>query len=460
MTRRRLSHALLLSLLLMVGPATAAPEPTQLAQAQPLPATPVPATTAPATPALVTPATAAEPIGNVSALTGTATVIRNKNSLPLQLQDDIYPDDTLRTASDSTLGVTFSDGTTFNLTANSRIAVDSFVYEEGGKGNGALFDVAKGTVAFVAAAVAKSGDMRISTPTTTLGIRGTTGLIEVPEAAGANVAVKLYPDADGRVGRIELNDRAGASLGVLTRGASGFAIRASGSAVGASMPRFAAVPLTIAPREITRDQGFVRQVHAAQTVGRQIVIEQRDFRRANPGMPNPNRGRLPGQIGPQGPNALPGQNRPGQPPGIQDRPGQPPGGNRPGQLQQPGQPNRTGQPQRPGGPGRQGMQQGTQPGSQQGAPPRQPRNGAQSPGGAPAPAATTAPGLRQPGGRPQQGQSGPAAVTPPSVGRPAATQPARPPGLQRAPAQGQPSLQRRAPAAPKNGKPPKERRRE
>ncbi len=58
--------------------------------------------------------------------------------------------------------------------------------------------------------------MRIATPTATLGIRGTTGLIEVPEGASAssanNVAIKLYPDADGRVGHIDVSDRAGASL--------------------------------------------------------------------------------------------------------------------------------------------------------------------------------------------------------------------------------------------------------
>src|SRR6202040_3366101 len=87
----------------------------------------------------------------------------------------------------------------------------------------------RGTVAFVAAAVAKTGNMKISTPTSTLGIRGTTGLVEVPEGASASspnaVAIKLYPDPDGHVGRIEVNDRMGARLGFLTQGASGFPIR-------------------------------------------------------------------------------------------------------------------------------------------------------------------------------------------------------------------------------------------
>ena len=55
--------------------------------------------------------------------------------------------------------------------------VNEFVYEEGGKGNTAVFNIAHGTVAFVASLVAKTGDMTISAPTATLGIRGTTGVV-------------------------------------------------------------------------------------------------------------------------------------------------------------------------------------------------------------------------------------------------------------------------------------------
>jgi hypothetical protein len=227
----------------------------KFAQAQPAPAP----QNAPASAPADTSAADDEPIGNVATLTGSATVTRNNAATPLKLKDDIFLNDVLQTSANSTLGVTFNDATTFNLTANARITVDSFVYEDGGKKNGALFNVVKGTVAFVAAAVAKSGDMTISTPTATLGIRGTTGLVEVPEGATAgganNVAIKLYPDPDGKVGRIEINDRAGARLGLLTQGASGFTIRPT---VGGG--RFALVPLLISPQQAQRDQGFVRQV--------------------------------------------------------------------------------------------------------------------------------------------------------------------------------------------------------
>ncbi len=287
----------------------------KLAQAQTSPAPQTPAAPAAGATANAQPGSD-DPIGNVATLTGNATVTRNKQSTALKPKDDIFLNDVLQTSANSTLGVTFNDATTFNLTANAQITVDSYIYEDGGKQNTALFDIVKGTVAFAAAAVAKTGDMKISTPTATLGIRGTTGLVEVPEGAIANnpnnVAIKLYPDADGSVGRIEVNDRAGARLGSLTQGASGFTIRPGAGG------RFAAQPLLISPQQALRDQGIVRQVHAAQSVGRQVVTEQRALRRANPQRQNT----------PQRQNELrPGQPQPGvrqtapaPRPGLQNRP--------------------------------------------------------------------------------------------------------------------------------------------
>src|SRR3569832_1723043 len=286
----------------------------RLAQAQPAPATP--AAASPATPSTTTPASAAastqpaasdEPIGNIATLTGTASVVRNQNTLPLKLKDDIYLNDVVTTFADSALGITFNDETTFNLTAKASITIDNFVYEDGGKQNSALFDITKGMVAFVASAVAKTGDMKISTPTATLGIRGTTGLVEVDGAGGGAHNIKLYPDPDGHVGTIDVADRSGARLGTLTQGSSGFTIRAGAGG------RFTAAPLRISPQQAARDQGFVRQVHAAQAVGRQVVTEQRALRRANQNLNRNNLRSAPGQPNQRQPNQRqPGQGQPGQ----------------------------------------------------------------------------------------------------------------------------------------------------
>ncbi|SDS89481.1 FecR family protein [Bradyrhizobium canariense] len=331
------------------GVSSAQSDLVQLAQAQPAPAPQTPAAPAAAAPSPAATAAADEPIGNVATLTGNATVTRNNAATPLKVQDDIFQNDVLQTSANSTLGVTFNDATTFNLTASARITVDHYVYEDGGKQNAALFDIVKGTVAFAAASVAKTGDMRIATPTATLGIRGTTGLVEVPEGAAANnannVAIKLYPDADGRVGQIEISDRSGARLGSLTQGASGFTIRPGAGG------RFSAVPLAISPQQALRDQGIVRQVHAAQNVGRQIVSQQRALRQANPNRNNlrNNPARQPGL---QRQNGQPQRQGLPREPGVQNRPGQvpPPAGvqrppNAPGVQQR--QPNAPGV-QRPG----------------------------------------------------------------------------------------------------------------
>jgi hypothetical protein len=235
-------------------------------------------------------------------------------------------------------------------------------------------------VAFVAAAVAKTGDMKISTPSATLGIRGTTGLVEVPQGAAAananNVAIKLYPDPDGRVGRIEVNGRDGARLGSLTQGASGFTIRPGAGG------RFAALPLAISPQQAQRDQGIVRQVHAAQSVGRQIVSQQRALRQANPARNNP-RNNPARQPGPQRQNGSPQRPRspsPGQPnrPGQQQRQQQPQQQQQPQPQQPPGvqrQPNAPAAPgvQRPGLQNRPALQPPRRPAAPKGKQPKQKR---------------------------------------------------------------------------------------
>ena len=384
-----------------------------------------------------------EPIGNVASLTGVATVTRNNTDTPLQLKDDIYLNDIVKTQASSSLSITFNDATTFRLSANAEVTIDNYVYEQGGAGKAGNLNIARGTDALVAAQVAKTGKMEITTPTATMGIRGTTGVVDVPAGVTAtsanNVNIKLYPDADGRVGQIEINDRQGARLGALTQGASGFAIRA-----GAGGARFAAVPIAISPQQLGRDQGFVRQVHSAQNVGRRIVTEQRAFRRANPGRINPNAPRR------QGGQQQPGQNRPGQP-----------GQNRPGQQQQPGAPNNRQGQQQPGRPGQlpragQTAQPATpaQPGTARPGQNALPANPAQ-PGAAPRPGQNALPANpAQPGAPPRPGPNG-QPINPAQPG--AVPRPGQQQGQQNLPpaTPGQPNVQPRAPGAPPlpNGQP-------
>jgi hypothetical protein len=252
-------------------------------------------------------------VGQVATLQGIATVTHgNEAPSTLRVSDAIYKNDVLQTGANSSLGVTFDDETTFSLTANARVVVDEFVYQEGGNGNTAAFNIARGTVAFVAGLLAKTGDMKISTSSAYLGIRGTTGVVDVPDstAAGAGeTKIKLYPDADGRVGQIDVFNRQGGRLGALTQGSSAFAIRPGPGG------RFVAVPFQIPPQEAARDRGVVQRLFASHNIGRQMAIQRRQqLRGPNRQRPNnqrPNNLRQPG--GPPQQNRGPGFQQKGNP---------------------------------------------------------------------------------------------------------------------------------------------------
>lgn len=196
------------------------------------------------------------------------------------------------------------------------------------------------------------------------------------------------------------------------------------------------MPLAITLQQARRDQGFVRQVQAAQNVGRQIVTEQRAFRRANPGLNN--RGnplRQPGQPPLQRQNGLPGQKSPGlQPPTVPGRHGAQP--QRQGNLPLPGaQPKGQGnlpptQPLHQGNPPKQGpkpLNPGNLP--RQGELPQ--RQGKLPPLDAPRTGSDSLPGM------PRNVQNPPPSVVQPQQG-----------GVQRLP-----GLRRPAPAKPAPGKP-------
>jgi hypothetical protein len=266
-------------------------------------------------------------VGQVATLQGSATATRGNAAAPvaLRVNDPIFKHDILATAANSTLGITFDDQTTFSLSANTRMVVNEFIYQEGGSGNAATFNVAVGTAAFVASLVAKTGDMKITTPIATLGIRGTTGVVDVPPvgeaAGGGEPKIKLYPDSDGHVGQIDVFNRQGGRLGMLTQGASAFTI-ARGPGGG-----FRAVPFQIPPAEAARDRGVLQRLFVSHTIGRRMTIERVRAR-------GPNR---------QGPNnRQPGRQQ--QPPNRNPHPGGPP---HPG-----GQPHPGGSPRGGGGGGR------------------------------------------------------------------------------------------------------------
>ena len=85
--------------------------------------------------------------------------------------DPVFQHDTIETAADGAVGITFSDGTAFNLSSNARMVVSEFVCVPNGTSNSALRSLVQGAFSFIAGKVAKTGGLRIDTPVAR--IRGT-----------------------------------------------------------------------------------------------------------------------------------------------------------------------------------------------------------------------------------------------------------------------------------------------
>jgi hypothetical protein len=116
-------------------------------------------------------------IEHVGAVVVAASVGDNKT----KIGDPVYRGDTVQTGANSAVGITFTDGSAFNLTSNARMVLNEFVYDPNGKSNSTFFSLTKGTFTFVAGKVAKTGDMKVDTPVATMGIRGTTPHVEISE---------------------------------------------------------------------------------------------------------------------------------------------------------------------------------------------------------------------------------------------------------------------------------------
>lgn len=144
----------------------------------------------------------AKPIGVVETMNGTATATRADGSVvQLQVGSHVFKGDVIQTGSDSKLSVTFADQTVFSMSASARMVLNEFVYDPEGSSNSMLINLVEGTFVFVAGKVAPGGDMKVTTPVATIGIRGTTIVTTID---GQSVQFGIAEDPGGGKGSYQL----------------------------------------------------------------------------------------------------------------------------------------------------------------------------------------------------------------------------------------------------------------
>ncbi len=215
--------------------------------------------------------TNAQAVGRVAVVTGNATILRNGVAITVASGDAVLKGDVLQTGS-GTLGVTFNDGSTLNLTENSRLVVNEFVFDPHGTANSEILNLVQGSLTFISGQVAHTGDMKIGTPVATMGIRGTVGGV-----TNSNDGTSNFYVSQSATGAVILDQNDNVIANVVQDGPL-IIVRPVGQL------QVLAEEVQKTPQELATELAALQHIVNVQTIGQQIIEQyfQQDQNNPNP----------------------------------------------------------------------------------------------------------------------------------------------------------------------------------
>ena len=135
-------------------------------------------------------------IGSISELKGEALVNRSGESLTAELKLGVESYDDVRTAN-SRVGLTFIDDSVVRLTEHSKLILDEVIFDPDPNKSKIGLTFASGTARFITGKIGgiNKENIKIQTPTSQIGIRGTDFTVTVDEL-GRSLVI-LLPDING-----------------------------------------------------------------------------------------------------------------------------------------------------------------------------------------------------------------------------------------------------------------------
>ena len=153
-------------------------------------------------------------IGNIDQLEGKGVVDRKdgEKNITIEQSLDILQYDTVKTGNGK-VGILFIDDTRVDVTQHSKLIIDEFVFDPN-SGTGKLNLSAKlGTIRYASGQIAKNSrqDTKITTPTATIGVRGTDFSMTIDELGSSTIILLPSCDINGNcfVGEISVESAAG-----------------------------------------------------------------------------------------------------------------------------------------------------------------------------------------------------------------------------------------------------------
>lgn len=123
---------------------------------------------------LSTPAGGAD-VGQIKVSKGAVHIERGDQRLPGVAGAKVQPADVVVTGPDGSVGILFADASLLSAGPNSVLAIDKFLFDSTTNQGAFESSLRKGTLSAVSGKIAKQSPdaMKVRTPTTVLGVRGT-----------------------------------------------------------------------------------------------------------------------------------------------------------------------------------------------------------------------------------------------------------------------------------------------
>ena len=153
-------------------------------------------------------------IGEVTQLEGNGVIDRKDGDkgIVVEKELDVFSYDTVKTGNGK-VGIEFIDATRVDVTQHSKLIIDEFVYDPNSKTGKLSLKASLGTVRYASGQIAKNSatNVKITTPTATIGVRGTDFTMTIDEVGSSTIILLPSCDTNGNcfVGEISVESDAG-----------------------------------------------------------------------------------------------------------------------------------------------------------------------------------------------------------------------------------------------------------
>ena len=153
-------------------------------------------------------------IGEVTQSEGSGVIDRKDGDkgIVVEKELDVFSYDTVKTGNGK-VGIEFIDATRVDVTQHSKLIIDEFVYDPNTKTGKLSLKAKLGTVRYASGQIAKNSatNVKITTPTATIGVRGTDFTMTIDEVGSSTIILLPSCDTNGScfVGEISVESDAG-----------------------------------------------------------------------------------------------------------------------------------------------------------------------------------------------------------------------------------------------------------